>query len=99
LTHREKPVTKFAFTFLLYRYAALMFRRDVRQFPKSKEVELRHQRSADCTLDVVQTTSTVGVRGFVCMFMLCCVCFAVCSVGGLVGVDTQLLASDESWVD
>lgn len=36
----------------------LMFRRDVRQFPKAKDVELRHQRSADVTLDVLQTTAT-----------------------------------------
>jgi hypothetical protein len=36
----------------------LMFRRDVRQYPKAKEVELRHQRSADVTLDVVQTTAS-----------------------------------------
>ena len=36
----------------------LMFRRDVRQFPEAKEVELRHQRTADVTLDVLQTSST-----------------------------------------
>ena len=36
----------------------LMFRRDVRQFPKAKEMELRHQRSADVTLDVLQTTAS-----------------------------------------
>ena len=35
----------------------LMFRRDVKQFPAAKDVELRHQRSADCTLDVVCTTA------------------------------------------
>lgn len=35
----------------------LMFRRDVKQFPEAKDVELRHQRSADCTLDVVCTTA------------------------------------------
>ena len=34
-----------------------MFRRDVKQFPAAKDVELRHQRSADCTLDVVCTTA------------------------------------------
>ena len=34
----------------------LMFRRDVRQFPAAKEVELRHQRNADCTLNVTCTT-------------------------------------------
>ena len=36
----------------------LMFRRDVRQFPQGKDIELRHQRSADVTMDVVLTTST-----------------------------------------
>ena len=36
----------------------LMFRRDVRQFPEAKEVELRHQRNADCTLDVTCTTAS-----------------------------------------
>ena len=36
----------------------LMFRRDVRKYPEAKEVELRHQRTADVTLDVLQTSST-----------------------------------------
>jgi N6-adenosine-specific RNA methylase IME4 len=36
----------------------LMFRRDVRQFPEAKDVELRHQRNADCTLNVTCTTAT-----------------------------------------
>jgi hypothetical protein len=36
----------------------LMFRRCVKQFPLAKEVELRHQRNADCTLDVTTTTAS-----------------------------------------
>ena len=36
----------------------LMFRRDVRQFPEAKEVELRHQRNADCTLNTTCTTKS-----------------------------------------
>ena len=36
----------------------LMFRRDVRQFPEAKEVELRHQRNADCVLNVTCTTAS-----------------------------------------
>ena len=36
----------------------LMFRRDVKAYPQAKEVELRHQRNADCTLDVTCTTAS-----------------------------------------
>ena len=36
----------------------VMFRRDCRAFQAAKAVELRHQRSADVTLDALATTKT-----------------------------------------
>lgn len=35
----------------------LIFRRDVREFPKGKEIELRHQRSPDVEVQIVNTAA------------------------------------------
>jgi hypothetical protein len=35
----------------------LIFRRDVRDFPKGKDIELRHQRSPDVEVQIVNTAA------------------------------------------
>jgi hypothetical protein len=35
----------------------LIFRRDVREFPKGKEIELRHQRSPDVEVQIANTAA------------------------------------------
>jgi hypothetical protein len=44
----------------------LIFRRDVREFPKGKEIELRHQRSPDVEVQVVNTAAGAWQRRVRC---------------------------------
>ena len=50
----------------------LIFRRDVREFPKGKEIELRHQRSPDVEVQIAN--SAVGT----CLQSTCAATVSLC---------------------
>ncbi len=57
---------KSAFTGRSHR-TLLIFRRDVRQFPKAKEIELRHQRNPDVDICVVNSgEGACSTHAFLC---------------------------------